>query len=797
MMSEFPASAMVSREIPEGNEFMDVTAAGGQGPSAARQSSQQPLSSVPNYTVPATGQTLSPSPRVVESGGPTTLARPPLPTHTIPSHPSPREDAAQVSNSRRSFNTNHHDVTPAGRKSTELAPVATSRKSGSSLDGAAGSPRKPMAHFEVEPGPAGASISRRSDFSHRSVPGESTQRPSVMSQPVASHGVGTEMPAIEAKGTPRGYSALPVAGKDGEPVPSVDRGFSQGIYAPMGEEPIIDAVPVAPNSRAPALSTASPGLSFSYPSPVTELVACWLASATVLVAGSVLRSQASNFFIGWAIAVSSVSLLATTPLLCIVGPKSFCASLQERVTPFMGLISLALVSLWVAGTGVLTFKSPFQVSGNGFFAAWVALISVWMLMLESFPILKQPFESLILGGGVLLGLLLLMSIVALIQAAAACGDGAFMCSTWVLICSGVSVFVCILFLVPKVSQLARNWFKWIAVFFVLWWLGGAIYGTFVLPFQFTGNGYFASWTAVGISLVLVQGSWGLTIGHEQVLDKVSRLTGDAPRELLVVFIASIIVLIAASASCGSFVCTGWNIWAIICSVASILACSTVIAMKLLRMRDEQVESLLPKLAFGLVLLWVVGTGIMTFKDPFRITGNGYFAAWVALSGSILLLLTLRGMQGPLATAASPGSEVPLLTLASAVLLLQSLIDIGSGSVRIGSSWIIAMIVSCTSLAIGTCFILARDRVRRFMGITGLLLGLLWAIAVGVLTFGYPYTFTGNGYFSCWGGFACSVVLSYKHYWELRRGAAGVPPPSKEGAQPPPEVLGAPEGGAAV
>lgn len=42
-------------------------------------------------------------------------------------------------------------------------------------------------------------------------------------------------------------------------------------------------------------------------------------------------------------------------------------------------------------------------------------------------------------------------------------------------------------------------------------------------------------------------------------------------------------------------------------------------------------------AIFLTLLWVVGTGVVTFGGPHTSTGNGYFASYVALISSVAVL----------------------------------------------------------------------------------------------------------------------------------------------------------------
>ena len=65
----------------------------------------------------------------------------------------------------------------------------------------------------------------------------------------------------------------------------------------------------------------------------------------------------------------------------------------------------------------------------------------------------------------------------------------------------------------------------------------------------------------------------------------------------------------------------------------------------------------------------------------------------------------------------------------------------------------------------------------------LFLAVWWGVAMGILTFGGPFTTTSNGYFSVWLGFACSVLglgvtlpALYKVAASSASDVLGAPPP---------------------
>ena len=43
----------------------------------------------------------------------------------------------------------------------------------------------------------------------------------------------------------------------------------------------------------------------------------------------------------------------------------------------------------------------------------------------------------------------------------------------------------------------------------------------------------------------------------------------------------------------------------------------------------------PYLSTLLLLMWIPGAGVLTFRAPFLTTGNGYFASWAAFLASLV------------------------------------------------------------------------------------------------------------------------------------------------------------------
>mmetsp|Transcript_9643 Transcript_9643/g.18353 ORF Transcript_9643/g.18353 Transcript_9643/m.18353 type:complete len:250 (+) Transcript_9643:27-776(+) len=212
-----------------------------------------------------------------------------------------------------------------------------------------------------------------------------------------------------------------------------------------------------------------------------------LASLAVLVQGIILCDKTGfcEGQFGFAIAVGAVAL--------VLGLVQFFAPLEEQLRYFLSVFTFFW---WAVGTSYLTFSGPFKGNLlNGFFASWIGLISAIFLAGPAVSKYVTQLKNLQMEG-----LLILVAIVAAIDACSPFGQGLATNNTIVLIISLVIVvFVVILIAMPAAEH--RRLLTGLLVGFTIFNAG---YSTFFGPFLFLGNGYLAVWSAVyyGVKLFL-------------------------------------------------------------------------------------------------------------------------------------------------------------------------------------------------------------------------------------------------------------------------------------------------------
>jgi len=160
--------------------------------------------------------------------------------------------------------------------------------------------------------------------------------------------------------------------------------------------------------------------------------------------------------------------------------------------------------------------------------------------------------------------------------------------------------------------------------------------------------------------------------------------------------------------------------------------------------------------YGTCLSWTsfiwttIGAAILTFEGPFVFTGNGYFAAWGLVIGSIcamgLTMETIRAYSGSIGW--------------SYVLLVVSAIQLGAILPILNSAEATFAFVLCIlTIMLISGFGYFASLVGQYAPYIFTIWSILWLISACLLTFQGPFYETGNGYFSAWGGFLVCIKVA--------------------------------------
>jgi cytochrome bd-type quinol oxidase subunit 2 len=167
---------------------------------------------------------------------------------------------------------------------------------------------------------------------------------------------------------------------------------------------------------------------------------------------------------------------------------------------------------------------------------------------------------------------------------------------------------------------------YVSWFLLIWWAFGAGFMTFKSPFVATSNGYFGAWLALYAAFMLCQ-------NQSETLRGWIGQVGAHGNLLVALTVASAAVLAQTLILTVDSHRFENEVVAWICSVTSLVICLLIV---LLKVQDDVLKWIM----LGMLALWSVGVGFLTFDGPYVVTSNAYFACWIALCVSKTFVLRL-------------------------------------------------------------------------------------------------------------------------------------------------------------
>lgn len=165
---------------------------------------------------------------------------------------------------------------------------------------------------------------------------------------------------------------------------------------------------------------------------------------------------------------------------------------------------------------------------------------------------------------------------------------------------------------------------------------------------------------------------------------------------------------------------------------------------------ERVEK---PVSLALFVWWVVGTGVITFRAPFTVVGNGYFSSWAGLFFTSHWALSIDTTKFQ---DLDKARKILFSFLIASAVEMFACIPFLVGNVFVAqSAW--GLSAGLISLVVGGALFKLHDDIDAAVAkVTAVVLFTIWAVVAGVCTFDGPFRLAGNGYFASWGGFLLST-----------------------------------------
>eukprot|EP00013_Stygamoeba_regulata_P018432 CAMPEP_0177667368 /NCGR_PEP_ID=MMETSP0447-20121125/22086_1 /TAXON_ID=0 /ORGANISM="Stygamoeba regulata, Strain BSH-02190019" /LENGTH=274 /DNA_ID=CAMNT_0019173595 /DNA_START=103 /DNA_END=927 /DNA_ORIENTATION=- len=240
--------------------------------------------------------------------------------------------------------------------------------------------------------------------------------------------------------------------------------------------------------------------------------------------------------------------------------------------------------------------------------------------------------------------------------------------------------------------------------------------------------------------------------------------------LIVILVGSVFYLTAAATDCDQAddCSDSYYVWALVCSCLAIVIALVMMVLAYLNVGPPLMHTLV---ALFLVIWLGLGCLIATFKSPFTVTTNGYFASWTAFLGAIYYLWCasevaksgVLKVNDEIKKLGFPG--LIFMFFLSIVCLTASGIACEEGDCTSEEAWAVAF--SCITLVLSAIIVILLAFTGFMKPIIHIFVAVFFiafsAAGAGVLTFRGPFKVTSNGYFSAWGIFLCSCWYLYDAY----------------------------------